>query len=309
MRRFRDRRLPLLCLLTLLVAPLFWLRPQRGDLPAGRRYAFLVGVSRYDADVVRELPYSENDVTSLARVLCARGYDTPDVILLTERVGAGASRYRPRLANIRRELRGLLERCRPQDLVLVALTGHGIQFQGDAEQYFLPSDADLRDARSFLPVTELYEELAGCAARHKLLLVDACRDDALYLNAPGPAGRRPAGRRQRPVLPPPGSGVAAFFSCSADEISFEDDGLQRSIFLHFIIEGLKGGAAGRDRRVTLPSLQQYVTGRVSAFVRARYEFCEQTPQGSGRWAAPVPLVRPNKVTSRRGHNGNNEIDN
>src|SRR5262249_34516235 len=124
MRRLRDRRLPLLCLLTLLVAPLLWLRPQQpGDLPVGRRYAFLVGVSRYDADVVRELPYSENDVASLAQVLRARGYDTPDVILLTDRVGAGARRYRPRLANIRRELRRLLERCRPQDLVLVALTG------------------------------------------------------------------------------------------------------------------------------------------------------------------------------------------
>jgi uncharacterized caspase-like protein len=292
MRRFRDRRWPLLCFLTLLVAPLVWLRPQQGDLPVGRRYAFLVGVSRYDAEVVRELPYSENDVTSLAQVLRAGGYDAPDVILLSERVGAGVRRYRPRLANLRRELRTLLNRCRPEDLVLVALSGHGIQFQGDPEQYFLPSDADLRDARSFLSVTELYEELAGCAARHKLLLIDACRDDALYLNAPRPAGLRPPGRRQRCGLPPPGSSVAGFFSCSADEISFEDDGLQLSIFLHFVIEGLKGGATGRDQRVTLPSLQQYVTGRVSAFVRARYEFCEQTPQGSGHWVTPVPLVRP-----------------
>ena len=69
----------------------------------------------------------------------------------------------PGWPSIRKEMRALLHRCRPPDMVLVALTGHGLQFRGHMEQYFLPCDANLEDAAFFLSLTELYEDLAGCA--------------------------------------------------------------------------------------------------------------------------------------------------
>ena len=186
----------------------------------------------------------------------------------------------------------LHERCRPQDMVLVILTGHGLQFRGDSVPYFLPCDAALGDATSFLSITELYEDLASCAASYKLLLVDACRDDTLASDALKAAGGRGTGRRSPPGSPTPGCGVAALFSCSPGQSSYDHDGLGHAIFFHFAIEGLKGGAADPAGRVTLPSLRDYVGRNVPTYVRKSYPYATQVPQEWSCWPATVPLVRP-----------------
>ena len=66
----------------LLVAALAttWLAVLPGQ-SAGRRYALLVGVQRYDGTGLNNLKYCENDVSQLAEVLRGQGYNR--VILLT----------------------------------------------------------------------------------------------------------------------------------------------------------------------------------------------------------------------------------
>ena len=283
----------------MLVVPVALSGQDRDVSPAGSRYALLIGASKYDSDQLRDLPFTENDVTELAQVLRARGYRAQDVILLTEGIGAEIPRYRPGVANIRKEMRALLHRCRPPDMVLVALTGHGLQFRGHMEQYFLPCDANLEDAASFLSLTELYEDLAGCAAGYKLLLVDACRVDAMDETALGTIGGRGTDRRTRPGPPIPRCCTAAFFSCSRGQASFDHDDLKHGVFFHFVIEGLRGAAADRVCRVTLPSLQDYVSRRVSDYVRAKYKFANQVPERFGCWPATVSLVPQDRSTPHR----------
>ena len=296
-RIVRAWMVPLASFLTVLVIPVPALGQDQGDPPVGKRYALLVGVSRYDARRLRNLPFTEPDVTALAEVLRAHGYHPQDVVMLTEGVGAENPRYRPTLANIRKELVALLQRCRTQDMVLVVLTGHGRQLRGDDEPFFLPCDAALGDATSCLSIIELYEELASCAASYKLLLVDACRDDTLAPGELKAAGGRGTGRRRPPGSPTPGCGVAALLSCSPGQVSYDHDDLRHAIFFHFAIEGLKGAAADRTGRVTLPSLRDYLGRHVPTYVRERYPFATQVPQGWGCWPATVPLVRPLQLPS------------
>src|SRR5262249_51527301 len=112
----------------------------RGQGPkAGEKYALLVGVRKYDPNELRDLPYSEADVTELAGVLKAAGYKPDNVVLMTQTAGAEDTRFLPLAASVRKELRLLLDGMEEQDSILVALAGHGIQFRGEAESYFCPA--------------------------------------------------------------------------------------------------------------------------------------------------------------------------
>jgi hypothetical protein len=96
---------------------------------------------------------------------------------LTQTRGAENDRFLPRAAEIRKELRLLLKGARPEDSVLVAFVGHGVQFKGEDEVYFGPAGAHLGDRTTLVSLTEVYRELERCPARFKLLLSDACRND------------------------------------------------------------------------------------------------------------------------------------
>ena len=127
----------------------------------------------------RQAEFIEADVTDLAAVLKAARYE---VTLLT-----GAARnasLKPTKANIEAHLKAILRHCRKGDTVVVALAGHGLQFdkQKDSDPddaYFCPQDArPFRDERqSLVSLTEVYRELDRSFAGMKVLLVDACRDD------------------------------------------------------------------------------------------------------------------------------------
>ena len=259
---------------------------QRAGPPAGRKYALLVGVRQYDSADLRELDYAEADVAELARVFLDQGYRPEDVVLMTMARGAENVRRLPMRDRIRRELKLLLQDRRPADNVVVALAGHGVKPRGSKSSYFCPIDAD---PATLLPLEEFYKALEGCGAGFKLLLVDACRNDPLTKAARGRATVELESVTRHDLPEPPG-GVAALFSCSAGEVAFENADLKHGVFFHFVIDGLRGGAARpSDGRVTLPLLEDYVKDNVERFVRDKYRV-RQMPERLGREAGSMTLA-------------------
>ncbi|HKI21617.1 MAG TPA: SUMF1/EgtB/PvdO family nonheme iron enzyme, partial [Isosphaeraceae bacterium] len=256
---------------------------------AGERYALLVGVRKYDPNELRDLPYSEADVTELAGVLKGAGYKPDNVVLMTQTAGAEDTRFLPIASNIRKELRLLLQGLDEQDSIMVALAGHGVQFRGEAESFFCPAGTKLSDRATLIPLAELYKELESSGAALKLLLVDACRNDPQSNNSRARAevDLESVSRPQR--VAPPG-GVVAFFSCSEGQKAFEHSDLKHGVFFHFVIEALKGSAVAADEReLVLPDLEKYVKRNVRDFVRAKYGII-QTPELRGTTRDLVPLV-------------------
>jgi formylglycine-generating enzyme required for sulfatase activity len=237
---------------------------QDNEPVSGRRYALLVGVRNYKKDQLKSLKYTENDVNDLAQVLRDAGYKR--VVLLTQKEGADKADLLPTGANIRDQLKGLLEDRKPEDRVLVVFSGHGVQFKGDSECYFCPMDATLKDKKSLVSLTEIYEELKKCQAGYKLLISDACRNDPqsdLAKDAGGPMVESVT----RPQLQKPPGGVAALFSCSEGQRSFESDELKHGIFFHYLIEGMRGKAANKKGEVILENLVGYVKDEVGDRVK------------------------------------------
>jgi formylglycine-generating enzyme required for sulfatase activity len=270
----RQRWLVLLIVLGGLAASL----PLAGQESSGEKYALLVGIRKYSPNQLKDLPFAENDVVELAKVLRQHGYREENVVVLSNSAGSEDPRYLPLGQNIRKELQTLLKRRRSGDSVLVAFAGHGLQFKDDDKQYFCPFDTNLKDRSTLVAITEVYAELEKCPAKYKLLLVDACRNEPASRNAARDATDQIPPSATRPELPEPPGGVAAFFSCSKRQVAYENEKLKHGLFFHFVIEGLKGAAATKEQQVTLGSLSEYVTRRVEDYARAHHDGAEQVPE-------------------------------
>jgi formylglycine-generating enzyme required for sulfatase activity len=229
-----------------LALPLLW-----GQQPAGKKYAVLVGVNRYQHPKLPSLSYAEADVTELAGVLKKAGYQ---VTLLTGT--APDAGLRPTRANIDKHLRAVLRGCKKGDTALLAFAGHGVQFEGQADAFFCPLDArPFKDEPdSLVSLGKVYTELDRSFAGMKVLLVDACRDD--------PDAARGARGVTADSAPRPPQGVAALFSCRAGERAYESDKIGHGVFFYHVLQGLKGEAKDRKGRVTFAGLAAYVSEEV-----------------------------------------------
>jgi len=254
-------------------------------------YAFLVGVKEYDKTQLTSLSYTEADVTALAAALKTAGYDEANIVLMTQTLGASSVRQLPTSERIRKELDLLLGELDSDDTLLLAFSGHGVQFKDEASVYFCPMDANLSERNTLISLEDVYGLLSDrqkCKAQTKILLVDACRNDPQ--SRLSKAGREielePAGVTQQPD--PPG-GVAAFYSCSRGEKSYEHPDLEHGIFANFVIEAFSGkGDLDKDGELSLAELEQYSVKQTQRF--ARVELGErQTPERRGTTRGLTPL--------------------
>ena len=259
------------------------------DAPAGRKYALLVGVRAYDKDQLRSLRFTENDVNGLAAVLKDAGYKRVVLMTQTEAGTSGDTTLLPNAKNIRRKLAAILDGLRADDSVLIAFSGHGVQFRDQKASYFCPMDADLADNNTLVSLGEVYKALEDCTAGAKVLLVDACRNDP-QAEASKAVDKIKLESVTRPQAERPPGGVAALFSCSEGQKSYESEKLGHGVFFHYVIEGLRGEAANKKGEVTLQRLAAYVTEEVPDAAKEVSDAARQRPQQVGDLSGGLPLV-------------------
>ncbi|HMO92659.1 MAG TPA: SUMF1/EgtB/PvdO family nonheme iron enzyme [Pirellulaceae bacterium] len=229
-------------------------------------YALLVAVKNYPRNQLNSLKYTENDVEQFAKVLAQSGFDPKNIHLMTQAVGAENPRFFPTAKNVMKELELLLSILDTGDTIIVAFTGHGVQFAGDATNYFCPADVNLEDRNTLISLSEVFEKLEMSKARHKVLLVDACRNDPQteFSKSSKRIILEPVHERKPPVME---GGTAALFSCSGGEQSWEDDKLSHGVFFNYVIEGLTGKAdLDGDKQITFDELKAYTRSAVKSYV-------------------------------------------
>jgi len=280
---------------------------------APKKRALLVGVSTYRKAGLADkpLPYAAPDMERLAKELTAAHWT---VTLLTSK---GTTNDATR-ANVSTALDTLLNGVEASDLVLVALSGHGVQFKAqvetdDGEQsleeaFFCPSDGEPGQASTLLGMTELTRKLGAKGGRN-LVLVDACRND------PRRGGKGIDGNSVRQL---PGN-VAVLLSCAARQQSFETNQMYgpnadkgHGVFFHRVLKGLEGDAGNNKGEVTWARLVEYVQEHVNddavkwfperVQVTGAGEKIVQTPQLAGSLVgrSPVLLKADAATVHRRG---------
>lgn len=280
---------------------------------SGRRLAVVVGVDKYRVNGgLGDLAYAGADAGSISEGLRNAGFTVIEMTHETARK-PGKEHLAPNRTYIRDMISSILEtpNLGRNDTVLISLHGHGVHYDEVSKDnqkipkfYFCPADASIRGVetanditdRNFLISTdELYKSLGDCKAATRLLIVDACRNDP---NRTQEFRSAPLASKTMPKLPPPPGGIAAFFSCKANQMAIEDKDLGHGVFSHFLVKGLQGeadlsfGGKPADGVITFSELSTYVANSTYAYVLNKYKGRrKQSPDIRGEFDTNLPLAR------------------
>jgi hypothetical protein len=194
---------------------------------------------------------------------------------------ADLARHRPTRANIQRELHLRLQLANPDDIVLVAFSGHGIHVNGVS--YLCPTDANLDGSSSLVSINDVYSDMEKCVAGRKLLLIDACRDEVILKGFKSTQ----ASKELALELTSPPRGLVVLSSCEPKQYSAEDPTIKQGVFMHYVVEALQGKAdtestisGNGDGKVTLDELYYYAHEKTKLHV-ARSHGIVQRPVMKG----------------------------
>ena len=252
---------------------------------AGQKYAILIGINDYVQ--LNKLQFAKNDIEALRDELYKIGFEKENVYCLT--CGSAETKNLPTKEHIEVVIESVLEMAKKGDIVVVAMSGHGIEVEGQARFCTLNTNGDNVLATT-IPIGDVFSAFEKSKATFKLMLVDACRDN--------PFGTRSvAGASALQSLTDPPEGVMLLQSCKKGERSYEDQSLKRGVFTHYLVKGLQGEAADEEGKITLLNLvsysiiktqrhtldqfrakqQPYLRGETTDFVLANVSIAPPTP--------------------------------
>jgi hypothetical protein len=242
---------------------------ERGDI-----WAIVIGINEYQN--TRNLKYAVNDARAFKDYLKDNVGISDERIFYLADQDATKSRIESLLGTT------IKRKASRDDTVIIFYAGHGAvepdpsNLDGDGfEKYLLPHDADLEDLYSTaISMNDIKTIFMRIRADRLIFIADTC-----YSGASG--GRTMVASKTRANLSDKfyeriskGKGRVIISSCSANEISKEDDKLQHGVFSYYMLEGLKGRAdQDGDGIITVSELFSYISRKV--------------PQASGQDQHPV----------------------
>ncbi len=146
------------------------------------------------------------------------------------------------LSVLKNAIKDFLDSSRAQDRVYLLFAGHATEIEKDA--YLIPINGRKEDPDTLLPLAWVYEQLAACKARQKVLILDVFRfPPARGFELPG-AGASEEGEMGEvfdAALQKPPPGVQVWSSCIKGQRSIEFEG--GSVFLQALGQA-KGPSLG-----------------------------------------------------------------
>jgi hypothetical protein len=158
--------------------------------------------------------------------------------------------------------------------VFIYFAGHGAPDPKDKRAYLIPYDTDGNYiAQAGYPLDELYAELGKLKARSVTVFLDACF-----------SGELAEGKRSLPMsIEQPdvkGNKLVVFSAASGTQTSSPYLEKGHGIFTYYLLQGLRGDAAGADKKLTMEELSTFVTENVKK-TAAKLD-TEQTPELKGK---------------------------
>ena len=258
-------------------------KPVARTAAGGHRWALVVGINCYSN--MPQLRFARQDAEALATTLVREcGFPEDNVVLMTDTVDARSPQF-PTRGNLRARINQIAEVARADDVLLISFSGHGINIDGGG--YLAPVDGASDDVGSFVPLSWVKTTLETCAAKQRLLVLDACHAGARA----GAAADSPAEALLSPLA---GAAFITLASCDARQLSHEYSELGHGVFTHSLLEGLRGRAdneaeGNRDSVVTASELFAFASLEVSRWSLRTGK--AQTPVLKGEIRGRVELVR------------------
>jgi uncharacterized caspase-like protein len=228
-----------------------------------KRWALLVGASHYEEHP--QLKYAAADAVDFGESIVENlGFDRNRMLLLVD--SDDPCDYRPTRRDLFHAL-GLfgdkysdyytnkkVDPIGEDDLFLFYFSGHGLRTR-DGEELLIPVDASKYSVMdTAVSLKTVVDRIAILPCRHKVLFLDACRDE-LYQDEGAKAADGAKGIGQPALVER--EGLATFYSCDPGDRSYEIDDLAHGSFTYCLLE-----AIGHPQVNTLEELDDYLKSRV-----------------------------------------------
>jgi hypothetical protein len=245
-------------------------------MPEAQVYALFVGIAEYRH--LSDLAKTTTDARDLHDLLADGGYPEANRYLLLDKQATKAA--------ISDGLDWLARRAGPGDTALFFFSGHGAQRIGGFEpgEYLCPVETDWYNLHgTAISDREFSTALQAIRAGRIAVFLDACHSggvgepkDAAFQIKSGLSEVAYARLTQ-------GRGRAVIASCRPDEVSWELEGMRNGLFSHYMLEGLRGAAAGAGGVVRILNLFDYVSQKVP-------QHKEQHPLFKGQLETSFPII-------------------
>jgi WD40 repeat protein/uncharacterized caspase-like protein len=278
-------------------AALNWVAPGAKETGRPQFYAVVAGISDY-AEPRLHLHFAAKDAVDAAHalVIAAKrlfGENRVHVTLLSSDATTAADLPAPRPATkseFHAVFQKILREAKPEDVVVIYLSGHGVAFQGEKaeSQYgYLTQDARTTDLAGspFLAdwvVTgdDLSKWIQNSKAQKQMLILDTCAAGAAAKQLTE-AMRASADQIRAIERLKDRSGFHILMGCAANRVSYETSQYGQGLLTYALLEGMKGAALRESQFVDVSRLLQYARDRVPQLAQ-QIHLGLQEPQISAR---------------------------
>lgn len=218
------------------------------------KYALIIGNNKYNDPKLAQLKTPAADSQALAKVLDDKTIGSFDEV--TPLINQTETR-------IRRAISTFLTNKKPDDLVLLYFSGHGVlDDRGRLYLALKDTQVDLLKATS-IPSSFVADEMDSCRSKRQILVLDCCHSGAF--------GRGTKGEQKamtETTFEGSGFGRVVLTASDSTQYAFEGDQVikqtELSLFTHFLLEGLKTGEAdtNNDGHISLDEWYDYTYGKV-----------------------------------------------
>jgi uncharacterized caspase-like protein len=234
-----------------------------------RKLALIIGNSQYQDPRLAQLVTPQEDVNDLADIL--RMPDIGSFDEVTTLVNESD-------ANIRLSIEDFFADKKPDDLLVIYFSGHGVRDE-QGQLYLAVNNTRANRLRATaIPSEFITTEMDRSRSKRQVLILDCCHSGAFAQGSKAMTGES-AGTG--PAFKGIGYGRVVLTATDATQYAWEGDKVigqaDRSVFTHYLIEGLRTGAADADHdgTITLDEMYDYVYEKVITVTP------KQTP---GKWS-------------------------
>lgn len=218
------------------------------------KYALIIGNNKYDDPKLAQLKTPAADSQALAKVLDDKTIGSFDAV---------TSLINQKETRVRRAISEFLTHKKPDDMVLLYFSGHGVlDDRGRLYLALKDTQVDLLKATS-LPSSFLTDEMDSCRSKRQILILDCCHSGAF---ARGTKGEQKAVTEA--TFEGSGFGRVVLTASDSTQYALEGDQVLKqtefSLFTHFLLDGLRTGQAdiNNDGQISLDEWYDYTYSRV-----------------------------------------------
>jgi len=203
-----------------------------------RRFALVIGNSRYDDPHLGRLKAPSVDVDALERVLKSPAIGQFDEVIALRNEGC---------AEVRKAVARFYDQRQRDDLLFLYFSGHGVKDE-QGHLYLALRDTELSLlAGSAVETAFISGRMDRSFSKRQVVVLDCCHSGAF---ARGSKGSELASVGTAEAFEGTGLGRVILTATDATQYAWEGDRVtgetQSSLFTHFLVDGLRTGAADQD---------------------------------------------------------------